>query len=366
MKNKKITCFICGLSSGGAEHQISILSKLLFQRGYDVELVTFADVPDHYDVFDGIQRIRLAQGKSRIEKLFSIFKYFLLSRLDCVISFGRRENMLCLLPLIFRRNINVIAGERNFTSGRDGIWDKIIIKYLYRRANVIVPNSYAQRELLLSYRPEFVNKIKVVTNYTDLSIYQYAPSINSGLMKIGIFARYAPQKNYARFAVAVKYLKQRLGSTFCIEWYGNMADRNEFNEEYINFKNIVEAEGISDVLFLNNHIKDVHAVMHKFDAICLPSLWEGFSNSISEAICCGKPVLASNVSDNSIMVHDHINGFLFNPYDALEITEAMYKFMLLDKAEQVQMSKSSRRIAEQLFDKDCFIQSYISLIDHNN
>ena len=165
--------------------------------------------------------------------------------------------------------------------------------------------------------------------------------------------------------MAVKYLKQRLGNTFSIEWYGNMTNRNVLNEEYIKFKNIVEREGVSDVLILNDHIKDVYAVMHKFDAICLPSLWEGFSNSISEAICCGKPVLASNVSDNAIMVHDQINGFLFNPYDVLDITETLYLFILLGKDKHEQMSKSSRKIAEQLFDKEAFIRSYISLINHN-
>ena len=34
---KRVTLFIAALSSGGAEHQLTILANLLVERGYEVE-----------------------------------------------------------------------------------------------------------------------------------------------------------------------------------------------------------------------------------------------------------------------------------------------------------------------------------------
>jgi glycosyltransferase involved in cell wall biosynthesis len=95
----------------------------------------------------------------------------------------------------------------------------------------------------------------------------------------------------------------------------------------------------------------------------LPSLFEGFSNSIAEGICCGKPMLVSDVSDNRIMVHDHENGFLFDPNDVDSIVDAFIRFFSLDTSEMTMMGHKSREIAESLFDKEAFIESYINLIE---
>lgn len=45
---KRITCFTSNLTGGGAEHQLTILSNLLAEKGYDVTIVTYNNIPDHY------------------------------------------------------------------------------------------------------------------------------------------------------------------------------------------------------------------------------------------------------------------------------------------------------------------------------
>ena len=96
---------------------------------------------------------------------------------------------------------------------------------------------------------------------------------------------------------------------------------------------------------------------------CEPSLFEGFSNSISEAICCGMPVLASDVSDNGLMIKNGVNGFLFDPHNIHTIVESIVSFINLSEEEIYQMGIESRRIAEGLFDKGVFANGYIELID---
>lgn len=360
----KITCFICSLSSGGAEHQLTELTRQLHDRGYDVTITTFADVPDHYACAEGISRIRLAENRSILRKIFAIFWYFLRLKTDVVISFGQRENALCLLPLLFRRKITVINGERNLTTGRSNKIEKLLVRWLYRRSNYIVSNSYSQRDNIISLAPHLESKTLTIINYLDTEL--YVPSKNTSIndpLRIGIFCRYAPQKNCERFAQALKILKDE-GYNLEVNWYGNQTGKNgKPNDYFVQFKNMVCELGLEDMLHLNNHVKSVNTLMHEFDAICVPSLWEGFSNTIAEAISCGKPMLVSDVSDNSIMVKDGINGYVFVPTDVDMIVEALKKFITMSQTERDEMGKASRKTALNLFGANKFVDSYINLFE---
>ena len=71
----------------------------------------------------------------------------------------------------------------------------------------------------------------------------------------------------------------------------------------------------------------------------------------------------SDVADNSVMVKDGGNGFLFDPENEESIAEAFLKFFALDHPERQRMGDVSRRLAEELFDRNRFIQQYIDLIE---
>lgn len=351
------------MGSGGAEHQMSILTTMLAERGYNIELVTFSGEGYHYSVSEKVSRIRIAKTDNRILKFLSIFWFFLTHKTDCVISFGQRENMLALIPLVLRPKIKVIAGERNFTVGKQSNVERILFRYLYKRADFIVPNSYSQGEYISAQQPRLSRKIVTITNYTDIKEYHYLKPIEKEIVKIGVFCRYSQQKNYVRFAQVVKMLKDD-GYTFQIDWYGNMCDsKGRYNADYIAFALLVEKYNIGSVLKLNDHIKNVKDVIPLYDALCVPSLHEGWSNSISEGICCGRPMLVGDVSDNKRMVHCNKNGFLFNPTDIQSMYNAFTAFLNLCYSERVKMGECSRKYALQLFCEENFVKSYIKLIE---
>lgn len=363
---KRITLFIASLSSGGAEHQLIMLAQFLKEKGYYVTIVNYTDTPDHYSVPPGVNQVKLGVGFNSVLKVCLIFKYFLTLRTDVVISFGQRDNFLCLIPLLFRRNIKVLAGERNFTVGSSSLYEKWLLRVLYKRANYIVPNSQSQREYILSKRPIWQQKVITITNYTDLNIYT-SPTvshIDNAKLSIAIFSRPVPQKNCLAFAEVVKILKKRIGNKICFSWFGNMKPIGKMNIKYLNdLRNRIKEYDISDMFILHDHIQNVPQVMSLYDAVCLPSLKEGFSNSISEAICLGKPLLVSDVSDNKVMVHSGENGYLFNPIDISDMVDKITTFYYLTVEQKEEMGRNSRKIAETLFQKDKFINSYIKLIE---
>lgn len=364
MDNQTVTCFIGGLPSGGAEHQLKELSGLLFTHGFRVQLVTFADVPDHYRVSDGIERIRIASGKTNIIKLFSIFIFFIKIKTNCVISYGQRASVYCLLPLVFRRKVKVLACERSCTlNRRPDRYEKMLLGGLYRRADWIVCNSYSQANHIMEVKPHLKAKIKTIINYIDLHEYCFSQPPENKVIKFGVFARYIKLKNYERLVKVVAKLKKQ-GYHFSLDWYGNIRDKNGMeNQDYKQLKSLIVQYSINNMFLLYDHVPNTSTIMPQYDAICLASLWEGFSNTIAEAISCGRPLLASNISDNVVMVKRGINGFLFNPVDENEIYDAFVSFLSLDANHRKMMGENSRRIAESLFAGDAFLQSYISLIE---
>lgn len=362
---KKITFFIAALSSGGAEHQLSILANLLDEYHYSVEIITYSDKEDHYFLNPNIRRIRLAPKKRKLTKLLSMLKFFRRNKTDVIISFGSRDNTLATLFSQFNKQSKLIVSER-CVMYKDLTWyQKLNYTLFYRYTDAIVANSHTQAAQISCRYPYLKSKTLTITNYTDLTQYttQEATERNEKTIRIGIFSRFVEQKNYKRFAEAVREIKNRSNKNFKIMWYGNIGSSNNPNQNYIEFQRLIKEYEIENFIELRGHIKETSNIIHLFDVLCLPSLTEGFSNSISEYICCGKPVLCSDVADNKYLVRDSYNGYLFNPYDIEDITEKFIKFFNLSDDERLSMSRRSREIAESLFDREAFVKSYINLIE---
>ena len=358
---KDISFFICSLASGGAEHQLTLLADMLAKKGHRVRIITFAEVPDHYSFYKTIERVRLYH-KSSICNLFNVFLCLLKLRTDCFISFGQRENFISIFPFLFKKT-KYIACERNNTVGPPSIIEKILVSCLYRRADYVVCNSHSQGNYLSKCKQYLAKKIKVIHNYTDLDLFRFSCVPQNPFPQIGIFCRLEPQKNIKRFASAIKKLKDTTDLPFCINWYGNQHFvNNALQTYYDSFINQIKRDGLEKTIIIHDPVKNVHELLPKFDAIALPSLHEGFSNSISEAICCGKPMLVSNVSDNPVMVKDGFNGFLFDPTNTDEIAAAFNKFLHISTEQRRVFGHNSRMLAEKLFDKEKFISDYMTLI----
>lgn len=361
---KSITLFIASLSSGGAEHQMSILAEHLAGRGYDVTLTTFVDLPDHYKCSSSVRRMRLAKGKTKVKKLLEIYKYFLTVKTDCVISYTQRSNFLCIPPLLFRHKIKVIACERNITTDKPNKIEKILFSHLYKRANYIVPNSHTQGRYISSMEPSLARKVVTIINYTDILAFQPSYLLPNSKLKIAVFARYEKQKNCFRFAEVLSALHTNGGRSFTVDWYGNHNFNSPILADYFfRLQKYIEELSISEVWNIKDPVKNVPDIIRNYDIICLPSIYEGFSNAVAEGIAAGKPMLVSDVSDNSLMVHQEENGFLFNPNDTADMVNAFKKMFSLSDEELLKMGRRSREIAESLFNEKAFTDAYVNLIE---
>lgn len=363
---KRVVFLGAGLGGGGAEHQCAQLMNFLVDKGYDVTYASFGEDKDHYYVSPKVKRVSLAFGKSHFRKLLAIWRYLLTAPMDVEVAFSQRMSALSLFPLLLRPRIKVISSERNYTIDAPDRWERVLTKTrVYRRANHIVPNNYSQGRYLAEKYPYLARKITVITNYTDLDAYSASALPDNDRIWVGIFCRFESQKNFHRFVEAMHILKECLPETsFQVDWYGNHRFTTDHQTQYFEKGlQMMKEYGLTDTIIIKDPTREVASLIPQYDVLCLPSLHEGFSNSISEYICCGRPVICSNVSDNSVMVKEGENGFLFDPTDPSDIAAAFMRFFSLTGEMRAKMGRRSREIAEALFDKERFITAYIDLIE---
>jgi sugar transferase (PEP-CTERM/EpsH1 system associated) len=115
-------------------------------------------------------------------------------------------------------------------------------------------------------------------------------------------------------------------------------------------------------LWLSGARDDVPAILASFDVFVLPSLSEGISNTILEAMACGLPVLATGVGGNLELVKDGVCGRFFTPgdVDALSGLLAAYGG---DAGLRGAHGAAARHIAVEEFSMAAMVNNYMAVYD---
>jgi sugar transferase (PEP-CTERM/EpsH1 system associated) len=90
---------------------------------------------------------------------------------------------------------------------------------------------------------------------------------------------------------------------------------------------VIKELGVGDRVRLLGERDDVPAILHALDVFVLPSLGEGISNAILEAMATGLPVIATRVGGNGELVRDGITGRLIEPRRPEVLAEALTGYL---------------------------------------
>jgi len=124
--------------------------------------------------------------------------------------------------------------------------------------------------------------------------------IPADAMVVGSVGRLVPVKNYALLVRAVAAGPADVQLVLA----GDGPERGALEA-------LARALDIAPRVHLIGHRDDIDRVLPAFDMFVLPSLSEGMSNTLLEAMACGVPVVASDVGGNREIVRQGVDGFLF-------------------------------------------------------
>lgn len=125
---------------------------------------------------------------------------------------------------------------------------------------------------------------------------------------------------------------------------------------------VLRAAGALDRAWLAGERGDVPDVMRSLNCFVLPSLAEGISNTILEAMACGLPVIATDVGGNAELVDAGRTGELVSSGDVQAMAERIVG-MAHDPDRAAAMGQAGRRRVEQAFSLPAMVTAYQDLYD---
>lgn len=179
------------------------------------------------------------------------------------------------------------------------------------------------------------------------------PFRDPGHRIVGTVGRLDPVKGHAILASAfAAALKERpaLRASLRLAIVGDGTERGRIEA-------VLDAHGVRDLAWLPGARHDIPGVLRGFDVFALPSLGEGVSNTILEAMATGMPVVATRVGANADLVDDGITGRLVAPSDSAALATAIVDYAL-DPASALAHGRAGRLRAEQRFSLHRMLDRY--------
>jgi len=215
-------------------------------------------------------------------------------------------------------------------------------------------------DLEWAIRLKIVHREKIITIYNGIPI----PNLNKGEINkqlIGIkdnnflitcLGRLAPQKGLEFLLKALKNISERFNN-ICLAIIGDGPQRNHLEL-------LTQKLDLSDKVFFLGFRKDVYHILAASDIYALPSLWEGLSISLLEAMSIGLPIIATNIKGNNEVLKDGYNGLLIAPGDSDSITKAISE-LYLDKEKRYILGIRAQETVKTLFSEDRMLKEYFNL-----
>lgn len=177
---------------------------------------------------------------------------------------------------------------------------------------------------------------------------------------VGTVGRMVAVKNQTLLARAfVRLLRQRpeLASRARLVMLGEGHLRAEVQA-------ILEQAGLRSLAWLPGPRLDVDQVLPALDVFVLPSLAEGTSCTLQEAMACGRPVLATAVGGTPDLIRHQVDGLLVPSGDEPAMAEAL---MALhdDPALAAGLAAAARHTAVSAFSVDAMVEAYRALFEKN-
>lgn len=121
-----------------------------------------------------------------------------------------------------------------------------------------------------------------------------------------------------------------------------------------------KALGVANAVWFTGPRSDVPALMRSMDVFVLPSMNEGISNTILEAMASGLPVVAARVGGNPELVGDGETGTLYDDRSVDGLVRAMRQYV--ERPDLVRRQGiSGRERAVTDFSLDSMVNSYLNV-----
>jgi GalNAc-alpha-(1->4)-GalNAc-alpha-(1->3)-diNAcBac-PP-undecaprenol alpha-1,4-N-acetyl-D-galactosaminyltransferase len=336
----RVTLIISSLSSGGAERVITTMANYWTRKGWQITLLTMDDGSESpfYDLDTAVSHHPLGVASvsdnsfqgfvNNIRRLKVLRRAIRATAPQVVISFMDRTNVLVLASML-GVHVPIVVSERidprHHTIG--DMW-MTLRRLLYPRAAWLV----VQTDEVLSY---FSARMQVHARVIPNPVLPLIENDPQGLLTnnpherkiILAMGRLADQKGFDLLIQAFAQVVP-VHPDWSLEIWGDGPQRQ-------NLGRLIEEVGLRDRAQLPGRTKQPFDVMRRSDLFVMSSRYEGFPNTLCEAMACGLPVVSFDCpSGPRAIVRDGIDGVLVPAGDVGALAEALNRLMNDEYARQ--------------------------------
>lgn len=364
-RRMKVALVIAALGRGGAERQLMQLATGLRRAGHDVEVWCYGGASD---LDKGLRaagmQVLNASGTGKRGKIGIVRRWMRDRRPDVVHAFMKRASVLSVLARGLSRDIKVLASDMStatYNRRNLALWPSLL---LFGGADGVVTQTELNRRSLQTLAPWLRGKVRVVRNGLDFN--RFLPTAAAPPMipfRFCIVGSVYAVKNPAAVVAAVAELRRRGVGGFRVDWYGRLGlggDRQP-SQAYEQAVEQMTANGLEPWLTFHGETRDILSAYQGAHALIHVSLQEGFPNAVVEAMGCGLPIIASQVSDLPQVVAEADNGRIVPAHDAPALADAMEWLMGMDAGQRAAMGMRSRELAIRWFGEERFVAELVDL-----
>lgn len=351
---KKVLILITGLGIGGAENfLLRILPNI---KKFDFKLVSIMGSKEIGNQLEksGIEVIYLNNNK------FHLFKS--INRFKKIVNIYKPHTLLTYLlhADLFGRIFGRIFGIRTIICSIRNDNSKFkILNFLDKKTSFLVdlylPNSEALIPILVKKNKISRNKIKVVENILEISEIENKIDKKVNIRKelnlkkktkiITCVARLVPQKNHKILVNAFNNISKKKDVVLLIVGEGKL-------------KNDLKKISNDKVYFLGNR-DDVASILNQSNLFILPSLIEGMSNALMEAMALGRICLVSDIRSNKELINSK-NGFLFKNNSQKDLEKKLNKIILNKNLNKI--AKEAKKTIQDRFNKKTIVEKFENVL----
>lgn len=118
--------------------------------------------------------------------------------------------------------------------------------------------------------------------------------------------------------------------------------------------------GLEECVFFLGFQTHIKKFYYGSSVLVLPSLVEGFSNVLLEALSCGTPVIATDIDGNNDIIKGGVNGFLFPVNDYGALAEKII-YLIENPSILHSLSAGGRKLIEKNYDFTIFARKLYNI-----
>lgn len=329
----KLFKFLAFFAIGGTERQVLNLVKHLDYSKFDLQFGCFRR---HGQFLSEVEKLGIPISEYDVHSLYNhrsvwhrlrLAKLLRRTRADIVHSYGFYSSVFAV-PAARLAGVPLIVCSVRDTGELLTPLQKRVQTAVCHMADSVLVNADAVRRWLITQGIKD-DKIEVIHNGIDLSRFEHISggaavrqelSIPQHAPIVAMFSRLNRMKGVEYFMQAAAAVSTALPEArFLVVGDTMRADRAYAAELQARAVEL----GLRDKLIFTGFRLDVPCLLSQVSISVLPSLSEGLSNSLLEAMTAGVPVIATRVGGNPEIVNDGVTGMLVPPQDPAALASAM-------------------------------------------